>query len=350
MKKYLLTPLLSVILLNSCIQNNNKKETLVPLAHTVINLDNEYIGTGGPIISLNEGIVGIERNRSSKQFFSITSLPNEWYNFNQMGERGQGPGEFIFPSSIQYLDINSFGIYDSGANSYKEVSFDENKHSAIIKNETVFNNRYFKVIKTKSNQYIGLSQENGMFHLINSNGEIKDVLFEYPYKDNEELSNNDNKTRSMAYQGLLAINPNKTKVVYTSSNGEIIHFYNIENDKISLINKVENNFPAYSVVAGPGFSAAQIDFKNTIMGYISISASDKFIYALYCDKKIEELVNNNIITKESTILRVFDWKGNLINSYDLDIPCIQICISNDEKTLWALALTPEIAPVIFKLE
>ena len=39
-----------------------------------------------------------------------------------------------------------------------------------------------------------------------------------------------------------------------------------------------------------------------------------------------------------TQVRIFDWNGKLVRSLQFDVPCQQICISQDEKRLWAFAL------------
>ena len=49
--------------------------------------------------------------------------------------------------------------------------------------------------------------------------------------------------------------------------------------------------------------------ENTQTGYIDLSATSKYVYALYSDKKMYE--NNR---KSDTVL-VFDWDGNPIKKY-----------------------------------
>jgi hypothetical protein len=44
------------------------------------------------------------------------------------------------------------------------------------------------------------------------------------------------------------------------------------------------------------------------------------------------------------MLHIYDWNGNIKRKIKLDIACGQICVSSDDKTMYAIAEYPE--PVI----
>jgi hypothetical protein len=206
-----------------------------------------------------------------------------------------------------------------------------------------FESHPFQVIKTAYDQYVGLSTNEGLLILTDSTGKEYTTFFEYPCRDKNEQAI-ENHTRAMAYQGIFAANPQKTRCVYASLNGEIIHFYDIQKDNISLIHKIENIYPSYKHEN----NAVVTNVKNSV-GYISLSATDQFVYALYCGKTLEELRGADGFSLESTQMRVFDWTGKMVETFTLDVPCRYISVSNDDKTLWAIALTPDITPVYFDL-
>jgi hypothetical protein len=154
----------------------------------------------------------------------------------------------------------------------------------------------------------------------------------------------------MAYQGSIAINPRKTKCVYATLDGEIIHFYNIIENEISLISKTEKAYPKYKPEDNGTEYYSSMDANNTI-GYISLAATDRFVYALYCGKKYNELYragNRPSIAGEQ--LRIFDWTGTIVKTVMLDVPCQHISATNDNRRLWAMAILPEITPVYFDLD
>jgi hypothetical protein len=63
---------------------------------------------------------------------------------------------------------------------------------------------------------------------------------------------------------------------------------------------------------------------------------------------IKKLLEEGKDPMEGKILRVFDWKRERVREAELDVPCKHIGISHDDKTLWAVALTPEIALIQVK--
>jgi hypothetical protein len=316
------------------------------LLHSILHLSNEYVGSGGAIIAYNEGIVGIEEAGSLQPFFNIDiQKENQSHIFTRFGNRGQGPEDFIRPYPIQYINEDVFGTYDITSKTYKEITIPKADvgEPAHVTNFITFESQPFQVIKTAYDQYAGLSADEGLIILMDSVGKKHATFFEYPYRDKNEQAI-ENHLRAMAYQGILAANPGKTKFVYASFGGEIIHFYNIQKDNISLIRKIENVYPSYKYEN----NAVVTNVKNR-EGYISLSATDQFIYALYCGKTLKEMRNVNGFSLESTQVRVFDWTGEMVQAYTLDIPCRYIGVSCDGKKLWAIALNPDIVPVCFDL-
>ncbi|MDR1258650.1 MAG: TolB-like 6-bladed beta-propeller domain-containing protein [Tannerellaceae bacterium] len=327
----------------SCHSDKSNTDNQI-LLHSILHLNNEYIGNGGAIIAYNEGIVGIEEAGSLAPFFNI-DIQEGNHILIHFGNRGQGPEDFIRPYPIQYINEDVFGAYDIISKTYKEITIPKGtvEEAAHIANHITFESQPFQVIKTAYNQYAGLSAREGLITLMDSVGKGHATFFEYPYRDKNEQAI-ENHLRAMAYQGIFAANPEKTKCVYASLNGEIIHFYDIQKDNISLIRKIENIYPSYKSEN----NIVVTNVKN-IEGYISLSATDQFIYTLYCGKTLEEMRGVNGFSPESTQMRVFDWTGEMVGTYTLDVPCRYISVSNDGKKLWAIALTPDITPVCFDL-
>jgi hypothetical protein len=141
-------------------------------------------------------------------------------------------------------------------------------------------------------------------------------------------------------------NSSKNKLVYSSYHGEIIHFYNIENNDIKVIAKIENAYPLYK--NRPGEEEGVMYGSNGKLGYIATYATDKYVYAIYSGKTlIEQGISVNF---EGRILRVFDWCGSLVKEYELDIPCGYLCVSEDDSKMWAIASNPDITMVTFDLD
>jgi hypothetical protein len=330
----------------SCSTPEKKPSANPVLYHTNAGLNEEYIGGGGAIIAYNNGIIGIEESGPLPPFF-LLSTNGKTPTYMHFGNRGQGPEEFIHPYPIQYLDENTFGVYDLMLKMYKEVTVPTEAAPSRTTGQITLESRPFSAIKTAYNQYAGLSTKEGLFVLTDSTGKEIHTFFEYPYRNNDEHAVK-NHLRGMAYQGTIAANPQKTKCVYASLAGEIIHFYDIRKDDILLISKTEKTYPLYKPEDKGTSYASMLDWENTV-GYISVAATEQFVYALYCGKTYKELRGDAGLVFAAEELRIFDWTGTMVKTRTLDAPCRYICATHDDSRLWAMAYLPEITPVYFDL-
>ncbi|MDR1169846.1 MAG: TolB-like 6-bladed beta-propeller domain-containing protein [Prevotellaceae bacterium] len=333
---YYITFLLSII---SC--NSEEKPEKIELFHSNIRLDNEYVGKGGDIISCNEGIIGIEEASALAPLYKIDTVENRLTTF---GVRGQGPDDFLHPYPLQYISEDKFGVYDMFLNTYKEVLIPGNDGTVRTVSSIKMEKRPYRAIKTAYNQYLGLSGTDGLFSLMDETGKEISTLFEYPYKDEDEHAIK-NQIRATAYQGILASNPSGTKCVYASLDGEIIHFYEILKNGMRSVGKIEKSFPAYAPEENSNSTAS----VENITGYVSVTATERYVYALYCGQTLKEMLKKGGLEFQSKEVRVFDWKGNLQKTYSLDVPCRYISASKDDQKLWAVAYTPDIHLVSFNI-
>jgi WD40 repeat protein len=340
--KYFNVSLILLMLLSVMSCGNKEESAKTKLYHSTVRLDNEHIGKGGDIISCNEGIIGIEEASSLAPLYKIDTTKNKRIAF---GVRGQGPDDFLHPYPLQYISEDIFGVYDMLMNTYKEIIIPKQDDETVrIVSNVKMEKRPYRVMKTAYNQYLGLSGTEGLFCLMDETGREIRVFFEYPCRNEDERSIK-NHIRATAYQGILASDPDGKKCVYAPLDGEIIHFYEIRKDDVQVIKKIEKVFPTYS----PDENGGSMANKENVVGYISVTATGNYVYALYCGKTWEELLKNGSVGLHSNEVRVFDWKGNLLKTYSLDVPCRYISASKDDKKLWAMACTPDIHLVSFHL-
>jgi hypothetical protein len=339
--KYLFLSTVIMLSITSCHTKQRQESSGKILTHNSIELKDEFIGNGGFILACKNGLVGFEESSSFLAFYHIKNTESA-YVLSRFVNRGQGPNDVLYPLNIQYLNEDTIGVYDIMNMSYYHVPFLKENDSVHIRRSVHFDTRYYRVVKTAYNKYLALSVEDGLFSLLDSDGKLIDKFFEYPYKDENEKSIH-NSIRALAYQGTIATSLDAKKCVYASFNGDIIHFYDIQKDHIRLIRKAENAFPDYNIEDNSARTHAR-----SIRGYVSVAATDNFVYALFSGKTIKELLQNSD-PMEGQILRIFDWTGTMIKEFHLDVPCKHICVSHDDGTLWAIALIPEVSLVTFLL-
>ena len=330
-----------IILLISCtVQEEEVNYT--PIVHKSINIKNGYIGKPGPIIFIDNKIIGIDFMLDSCFFYFNTINPE----LHRFGTRGQGPNDFLFPYTLQFLNKNLLGVYDITAKKYNEI---EIKDSIKLTKSYPIHNDFmaFNYKKLPNNQYLSIgAYKDAMFIITDSLGENKKSFYQYPYKDNHEKSIK-NHLRAMAYQGNLCCNYSNDQLVYTSLMGNIIHFYKLNNNQLEIINKIEISYPKYKVEETENGFGSPLNKSNKV-GYISAAATNQYIYLLYSGIKIEDFIKKNEELHGNKLF-IYNWKGKKISNLKLDVNCFSITVSPDNRTLWGIANNPDPELVYFEL-
>ncbi|MDR0538751.1 MAG: TolB-like 6-bladed beta-propeller domain-containing protein [Tannerellaceae bacterium] len=341
MKKHLLSSiLLSIILFNAC--NSNSQKEIVLLEYSKGFASNVFIGIPGYIIATEKHLVGFNTGADLFFYKQNTSQADSVYRF---GKGGQGPDEFVHPSTLQYINDSLAGTYDITLRTFNEISLTPNTVPLKQKTLRFDNNMNFSILKTSYNQYIGMgAYPEGMFIMFDSLGNTIKNFFEYPFQTADERKIK-NQLRAMAYQGKISANRSGTKFVYAAFNADIIHFYDILNGEIELKYKIEKHFCEYLPEEINGSFSAII--KSTVKRtYCDVYATDKYVYLLYSGKSYEEYKEHIL---DCDILIIYDWSGNLKKEISLNTPCKYLCVSPDDTKMWAISEIPEPTIIEFDL-
>jgi hypothetical protein len=343
MKQRYIFVFICICIVGSCDHVNNVKQ--IELINHEKTHENIFIEYGGLMASFENRLIGLEAIGSKPFYYLDYKEPDQLHRF---GEKGSGPTDFIMPFSLQYINEETFGIYDVAAKSFTELALPEkNKEIAIKKKIQVENKMAFHLIKTAYNQYIGIgAYEEGMFLLMDSIGNTLSYFFDYPYKDKDEQQIS-NRLRAMAYQGNFIPNRKGDCFVYACNTGDILHFYKVKKDTIELVKKEDKMYPIYKTEERDGGFGAPMSRENKI-GYISGDATDKYVYLLRGNQSFEYFLSEK---KENDTgnFGIYNWEGILIKEIKLDIPCRSICVTPDNKRIWAIANIPEPSLVFFNL-
>jgi hypothetical protein len=304
-----------------------------------------FIEYGGLMVSFENRLIGFDIKSGIPFYYWDYSERSQLHRF---GKIGLGPTDFITPFSAQYIDENTLGIYDFNKKVFSELDICSDSIKTIVKKAiSIENKQNFRLIKTAYNQHIGIgSYDEGMFLLMDSVGKNISYFFNYPYKDKDERQI-ENRLRSMAYQGYLLSNKKRDHFVYACGMGDILHFYRIKENEIEIIKKNEKIYPIYITEEVNGGFGAPMSTKNKI-GYISGDATDEYVYLLRGNKSLEYFMKENK-ADEADHLVVYNWDGVLIKEIKLDIPCRYICVTPNNKKVWAIANIPEPSLVYFYL-
>jgi hypothetical protein len=312
--------------------------------HSKVENKNRFIATSAPIIPVGDYIIGMDYALDT--CFYYLGLENDM--FKRFGLRGQGPDEYLYPQLIQYINDTILGVYDAMKREYSWILNPITPDDHPKKGRTILFDQFsFQILHTCFDQYVGMGPyENGMFELYDSTGKRINCFYAFPYKDNDEKSIN-NRLRAMAYQGSTVLNPQKDKMAYACTHGDIIHFYAIKEHAIEVIKKIENSYPDYvPQTVGDGIAVAMK--KENKVRYLSLYATDEFVYALYSGTSASEFLKNNK-SFCGDLLYIYTWNGEIKRKVKLDIECLHICVTHDNKTLYAIAECPDPDLICFEL-
>lgn len=335
----------------SCCVNKKKKINEIfqqssSLEHKKTIDDKTYlIGSAGKMLIVDSILIALDY--SAQPILHLFDIKNNIY-INGMGEKGQGPNEFLHPASLIHFSTNSFLIYDLLDNTLKKIWLDSlmagNVFYEKIMNFNSISNSF--VFPTAYDNYIAFGlYESNMFKLIDQHNNDIGYFADFPVKSKEEKKI-DHRNIALAYQGTLNISPDKKKIVYVSYYGTIIGIYDIQSSVINQKFLLVCNYPMYTVQnEGSGMSSPIT--KEGISAFRDVYVTEKYIYSLYSGNKISELRERAFEAKD---IYVFDWEGNPVTHYHLDVPVNNIAVLPNDKKIYAISNLPDPTMIEFEID
>ncbi len=317
------------LLFISCNQEQNQ---VIKLDKQTVLDDNEILISFPRLFTMSDSILLVCDPRTDSLFHVIDRNNNNIFSF---GKKGQGPDEFLFPSSVHpYPTGDSLCLMDSNKKTFYSLKFSPENIPLLNIISTDKTNSHHDILPMKHNLYVasGIYQDT-RFYLLDSKGNVIDKYVNFPNRDNNEKQL-DKVVLSQAYDGYLTKDNDGSRFAIGLYNAKMIAFYKVENNKISLIKEVYDEYPEFSYYK----SHYQGISSNSLTGYLSISASNNFVYALYSGKSYKEHAE---LASYGNLVYVYDWNGNPIKQYDLNIQACRIQISSDDKYLYAIIRSPE---------
>ncbi|AMC11875.1 hypothetical protein Lupro_11630 [Lutibacter profundi] len=121
------------------------------------------------------------------------------------------------------------------------------------------------------------------------------------------------------------IKPTKDKLVLAYTHTDIIEIFDLKTKKSISLHGPEKFDSTFKI-----FRNVWFENEKTRVAFIDGTATNKYIYLLYSGKNFS---NENAY--KGNYLFVYDWDMNPIKKVKLDIEVYQICITNDDKTIYS---------------
>lgn len=175
-----------------------------------------------------------------------------------------------------------------------------------------------------------LADDGNMFELSDSTG--KTVVRFGPFPDDGMPYSHQAKT--MAYQGKLIFSAQRSRFAFLMDFGNVFDIYEIGEDGVpASVFSIHEETPVYE----PSNATNGVRFVQIKVHYTDAYASQRYIYALYSGKIIEDdAPDADRLAMETSTIRVYDWDGNRICDLLADIPLLSICVSADDSYLIGL--------------
>lgn len=339
MKKCLFIYVLAISI-TSCIcrKENNSMEVL---RHKVIDIPGVIIGSPGGLQKKENSLVILDYKSDS--LFHLIDIKNNVY-WGAFGSKGQGPNEFNHPQNIQIYDDNLY-CYDGDKAEIKRIEINNEEKRIACSTFVKFEDNWsFDVIPISNQSFLANGCfEEGMFRVINEKSETLFTIASYPYKDEGE-KNIPNKFRAMAYQGTMRMN-RKGSIAFAVAQAKLIYLYRLEGMKLIKSGEIVDSYAKYKPDSSMPRSYSVVFDGKSPECYMDLAVTDDFVYALYSGRTFKEF---KMSCSECEYIYVYDWTGNFINLYKLDVPVSRICLDESNKKIYAIANLPDPTIVVFE--
>lgn len=323
MRRYYYTIIICVFLLgckeNKEIDFSNKGRLIIGELMTIDSL----IGKPYELCFIDSFLFIIDRYEG--KMVTIVDVENNNKVVRNLNE-GRGPGEVSGPLrvsiSIKKKEIQVFQIQSGIMNVYDLTTRASNNDFKLVRSIS-FSDRPANAVLTRECA-IGIGPfSEGRYHLYDLNGVFKIGVGDYPFNGNR-MNPMD---RFILYQGYLQEQPDGDFFALGSSYSDNLEFYKLEKSGITLVNR-------YGIkdVMGTYDNSIQLN-DNCLMGFKGSYGTEKYCYMLYSGKTLKE---NNNRRMWGTRIFVFNWNGELIQTYELNQEVISFCVDEIKGLIYGI--------------
>lgn len=339
MKTYVFLATCLLVLLSSCSTKKEQKEVVVQsLKHELLMGDEYLIGRVSDMTLMNDSIP-VVINVGSDKMFQV--LDHSQKKLIEVGNVGQGPDDFLLSFGLLPSAENAFSASDVNRRRFSTVYLNPEDDSWRVEHHFKYDSIMHIYIKPiANNRYVATGiYDDCHLMLLDEKGTPLKGFGEWPYQDEQERKV-PGKIRASVYQGKLEVGPSKDKLVFAVTSGDMLYFYRIlPNGELELISKQENAYAHYDHSSGAHYGTA-------LHHHLDACTTEDYVYTLYSGRSLKE---HGMSCFQGNLIRVYDWKGNLVKKLQLDIDVKQMAVSMDNRKIYAIADLPDPVLVVFDL-
>ena len=246
---------------------------------------------------------------------------------------GNGPNELIMFNGLKIINDKPH-IYDMSHKRIFEIIIVQDSLLQIEPYRDINYNKRLLLIELHGNNIIasGLFGDCWIGYVDILNGDLLSGIDFPTFENTNQLQKIQ---KSIVYASShIAISPDSKKFVVATQTAGVISFSNIDVTYITEYKQLKYFPPDFSVVQGGNI----VYSKKGKSGFCGVECDDDFIYALYSGRTFN---SHGETVNYCEHLLVYDWEGNPIKRYILDIPMWSMKYDREKNSIYGTAYNPE---------
>ncbi len=326
--------LLLVIGISACVyikESENRFDKEYQITHSVVELS-DIIASEGQMILLDDVNCIVKA-----EYYEGTLLSKIDYTkrtISPLVKKGNGPNEYNSLIMMNQTEDGHFWVFDIPQKRFlkmtdKGISVDTvvSDLYAFAANNIGDNTIVSGIIKRRDSNY-----QQTRFALINHHGEAVSYGGNYP----DDGVTEDMNTKAFAYQGRFVVNQRLNRFAFFCFSGEMFDLCSVQNGQIIPIKEVRIDLPRYKSAEDNNGVIHEMENR---MGYIDVYATNRFMYALFSGRIIDEKSRSGLEKARSTeYIYVYDWDGNAVCKLVADRKLLSICATRDNSRLFGISI------------
>jgi len=325
MKKFQITPLLSLLLLISCSNDKSLSFDNHTLLETIVIVDDLHVRVPGDFVLTDNYFVVIDPF-GSDYALKVFSIENGEFLFDA-AIKGKGPNELVSPATVHY--DNNLIVFDIAAQ--KAVFYDKNNsiQNLIPKKEIFLDSDFFidKMLLNDNLNALVLSKDKPCLVSnvdLNSSENLCVLANPFSKYDNSEINKLLNGT------------------IKLESEGNYFAFATYDTPFFSIHKKEKGSFTelASGFIKEPKYISTKDNFRwiteLTPNGFMDIAILPGRLFLLHAEISLEEAKDRSVEAIPDVIYEL-DFDGRLVTHYTLDSKVLRLASGKNGK-LYGIAL------------
>lgn len=279
----------------------------------------------------------IVRNTNHKNLLSIIDIQSS--KVVHAFQKGEGPGEIVSVGSIE-CQSGQIYLYDIARKILYQMDIESGltdtipSYNEYTRLQTI--DRPFLVNKTdKGLIATGLFEEN-VFMYIRSGSENSEFFVDYPeFEITEDMTHMENATLFLGAR--VSVKPDQNKLACFFPEVGAAFLCDIKADKIEKYKQLIYHAPKVKNPRTESLPVIVYEGDNKV-AFCDIISTNEHIYVLYSGRSFN---SHKEKAYECEHLFVYDWNGNPVKRFHLDIPLCSFCLDSVNNIIYGVAMQPE---------